>query len=83
MIMWREEDNSLQAAFEFKDFSQAFAFMSEVAIAAEKQNHHPWWSNVWNQVTFKINTHDAGNTVTEKDHKLAQSIDDIYARYHV
>ena len=75
--MWREEDNSLQATFTFKDFSQAFAFMSEVAIAAEKQNHHPWWSNVYNQVEIRLNTHDAGDIVTDKDHKLASAIDQL------
>ena len=79
--MWQEQDNSLQATFRFKDFSQAFAFMTEVAIVAEKQNHHPWWSNVWNTVEFKLNTHDAGDIVTDKDHKLADSISSIYERY--
>ncbi len=79
--MWQESDNALQATFQFKDFSQAFAFMTEVAITAEKQDHHPWWSNVWNTVHIKLNTHDAGDIVTEKDHKLASSISDIYARY--
>lgn len=79
--MWQESDNSLQATFQFKDFSQAFAFMTEVAIAAEKQNHHPWWSNVWNTVNLKLNTHDAGDIVTEKDHKLAEAISAIYDRY--
>ena len=79
--MWQELDNSLQATFQFKDFSQAFAFMTEVAIVAEKQNHHPWWSNVWNTVNLKLNTHDAGDIVTDKDHKLAESITSIYERY--
>ena len=79
--MWQELDNSLQATFQFKDFSQAFAFMTEVAIVAEKQNHHPWWSNVWNTVNLKLNTHDAGDIVTDKDHKLAKSITSIYERY--
>ncbi len=55
--------------------------MTEVAFAAEKQNHHPDWSNVWNTVSFKLNTHDAGGTVTERDHKLAKAIDAIAERY--
>jgi len=80
--MWKEENNSLQATFTFRDFSQAFAFMTEVAIAAEKQNHHPEWTNVWNRVTFKLNTHDAGNTVTDRDRKLADAIDKIAANYN-
>ena len=77
MNNWTEQDNSLNATFTFRDFSQAFAFMAEVAIAAEKQNHHPWWSNVWNTVEIKLSTHDAGNIVTDRDHKLAEAINSI------
>lgn len=79
--MWKEINNTLQAEFKFKDFSQAFAFMTEVAIAAEKMNHHPEWTNVWNTVRFSLSTHDAGNTVTERDHKLAEKIDMIAHHY--
>ncbi len=79
--MWTEKDNSLQASFKFKDFTQAFAFMTEVAFKAEKLNHHPDWSNVYNTVNFKLSTHDAGNTVTDKDQKLAKAIDGIAERY--
>ncbi|MFZ2900520.1 MAG: 4a-hydroxytetrahydrobiopterin dehydratase [Saprospiraceae bacterium] len=79
--MWKEEDNMLKAYFQFKDFSQAFAFMTEVAMLAEKQNHHPNWSNVWNRVDIHLSTHDAGNTVTEKDRKLAAAIERVWARY--
>lgn len=78
--MWEEKDNALQAEFKFKDFAEAFAFMTEVAFHAEKQNHHPNWSNVWNSVSIQLNTHDAGNVVTEKDHILAASISEIYTR---
>lgn len=80
-IMWTETDNSLQATFKFKNFTQAFAFMTEVAFAAEKLNHHPDWSNVWNTVNFKLNTHDAGGTVTELDRKLAKAIDAVAEKY--
>ena len=79
--MWTEKDNALQATFEFKDFVQAFAFMTEVAFHAEKQQHHPDWSNVYNKVSFKLNTHDAGGTVTDKDRKLAKAIDAVAAKY--
>ncbi len=79
--MWIEEDNKLKASFEFKDFADAFSFMTSVAIAAEKQNHHPFWTNVWNKVTFELSTHDAGDIVTERDHKLAEAINDIYLKY--
>ena len=75
--MWQEKDNQLTRDFKFADFSEAFAFMTRVALIAEKMDHHPWWSNVYNQVTIKLCTHDAGNTVTEKDHKLARAIDKL------
>ena len=79
--MWTEENNALQRIFKFKNFTQAFAFMTEVAFAAEKQNHHPNWSNVYNTVDIKLNTHDKGDIVTEKDHALAKAIDGIFERY--
>lgn len=74
-MAWQEKDNALYRSFEFKDFSEAFAFMARVALIAEKQNHHPRWTNVWNKVEIWLNTHDAGNKVTDKDHKLASEID--------
>jgi 4a-hydroxytetrahydrobiopterin dehydratase len=80
-IMWQEQNNALQCTFRFRDFVQAFAFMTEVAFAAEKINHHPNWSNVWNTVTIHLNTHDAGNIITDKDHALATAIDGIFEKY--
>jgi len=79
--MWTEQDNQLEATFQFLDFAQAFAFMTEVAFHAEKQDHHPNWSNVWNRVSIQLTTHDAGNTVTAKDRTLAATITGIYKRY--
>jgi len=76
--MWKEENNCLTRTFEFKNFIDAFAFMTKVAFIAEKMNHHPNWSNVYNKVTISLNTHDAGNTVTDKDRKLSEAIDKIY-----
>ncbi|MBC5994093.1 4a-hydroxytetrahydrobiopterin dehydratase [Pontibacter cellulosilyticus] len=76
--MWREEDNKLKRTLEFKDFKAAMAFMNQVADVAEEINHHPWWSNVYNKIEIELTTHDAGNTVTEKDYELAQKIDQIY-----
>lgn len=73
--MWIEKDNKLKAEFEFDDFIGAFAFMTKVAIVAEKMNHHPSWSNVYNKVVIELSTHDAGDIVTEKDHALAREID--------
>ena len=75
--MWKETSNQLVRSFEFKDFIQAFSFMTKVAIAAEKMNHHPEWSNVYNKVEIRLSTHDAGDTVTEKDRKLASEIDKL------
>ena len=73
--MWREEQNKLVKVFTFKDFVEAFAFMTKVALIAEKMNHHPYWSNVYNTVTIELSTHDAGNIVTDKDRVLAKAID--------
>ena len=75
--MWKEEDNRLKKTFKFKDFTQAFGFMTKVAIVAEKMNHHPTWTNTWNTVSFELSTHDAGDVVTEKDKKLAEAIDQL------
>jgi 4a-hydroxytetrahydrobiopterin dehydratase len=73
--MWQEENNSLYRKFEFRNFSEAFAFMTRVAIEAEKMNHHPLWTNVYNRVEIWLSTHDAGDVVTDKDRKLSSKID--------
>ena len=75
--MWTEENNQLTRNFVFRNFTEAFGFMTKVALIAEKMDHHPNWSNVYNKVTIHLSTHDAGNTVTEKDRKLAASIDKL------
>jgi 4a-hydroxytetrahydrobiopterin dehydratase len=75
--MWKEENNQLKRTFEFKDFVEAWAFMNKVALVAEKMNHHPNWSNTYNTVEIALTSHDAGNTVTERDHKLAKKIDQL------
>jgi 4a-hydroxytetrahydrobiopterin dehydratase len=79
--MWKEENNKLQATFKFKNFMEAFGFMTEVAFHAEKQGHHPNWSNVYNTVEVHLTTHDVGNTITEKDHKLAKAISTVFEKY--
>ncbi len=81
--MWIEKDNALQADFEFRNFTEAFAFLCEVAFAAEKMDHHPKWTNVWNKVHFELNTHIARNKVTQKDHDLARAIDRIAEKYTI
>jgi len=75
--MWHEENNTLYRSFIFSDFSEAFAFMVRVALLAEAHNHHPRWTNSWNKVEIWLSTHDAGGIVTEKDHILAQAIDQL------
>lgn len=75
--MWKEENNKLYRKFQFKDFSEAFAFMTRVALQAEKLNHHPLWTNVYNTVEVWLSTHDAGDIITEKDRTLAKKIDAI------
>ena len=79
--MWQEVKNRLQATFKFKDFTEAFAFMTEVAFLAEKHQHHPDWSNVWNSVEIQLTTHEAGNIVTDKDRALAEAIEQLYEKY--
>ncbi len=76
---WKHEDNALRREFNFRDFSEAFAFMTRVALVAEKMDHHPTWTNTYNKVTITLSTHDAGNTVTDRDQKLASAIDKIYS----
>jgi len=75
--MWQEKDNKLSRTIEFKDFVEAFGFMAKVAIIAEKMDHHPNWSNVYNRVTIELTTHDAGNIVTDNDRQLAEAIDGL------
>lgn len=77
ITMWEQKDNKLYKAFTFTDFSEAFAFMTRVALLAEKKNHHPTWTNEWNKVEIWLSTHDAGNKVTERDERLAKEIDKI------
>jgi len=76
---WKEVDNQLTKTFTFRDFNEAFGFMTRVAMIAEKMNHHPTWTNTWNTVSFQLSTHDAGNKVTDRDRKLAEAIDKLIA----
>jgi 4a-hydroxytetrahydrobiopterin dehydratase len=75
--MWTEENNKLYKKYQFKDFNAAFAFMTSVALLAEKADHHPTWTNTWNIVEIWLSTHDAGNVVTQKDRDLAEQIDAV------
>ena len=78
--MWEEKENKLYKKFQFKDFSEAFAFMTRVALEAEKMNHHPEWKNVWNTVEMWLSTHDAGDIVTDRDRKLSRKIDELISK---
>jgi len=77
IFMWAEKENKLYKKFKFKSFSEAFAFMTRVALEAEKMDHHPTWSNTWDTVEIWLNTHSAGDIVTEKDRSLAKKIDSL------
>lgn len=74
-MSWDERDGRLHRTFEFADFSEAFAFMTRVALLAEAAGHHPDWSNSWNRVTIELTSHDAGSVVTDADRDLAAKID--------
>ncbi len=75
--MWHETDNKLYRAFEFKNFSEAFSFMTRIALMAEKMDHHPTWTNTYNKVEIWLSTHAAGDVVTDKDRALAKGIDKL------
>jgi 4a-hydroxytetrahydrobiopterin dehydratase len=79
---WKREENrdAMTREFQFKDFNRAFAFMTQVALYAEKADHHPEWFNVYNKVRVTLSTHDAGG-ITEKDIALASFCDDCYLRF--
>ena len=70
---WEVVDGALRREFAFADFSEAWAFMSRVALLAEKRDHHPDWSNSWNKVVVSLSSHDAG-AITDRDHELATAI---------
>ena len=74
-MSWAEEGGKLTREFTFRDFTEAWGFMSRVALLAEKADHHPEWHNVWNKVVIELTTHSAGSTATDKDRALAAQID--------
>jgi 4a-hydroxytetrahydrobiopterin dehydratase len=75
-----ESRGAIRRRFVFADFGQAFAFMTQMALAAEKRDHHPEWSNVYNRVDIVLTTHDVGG-LTEKDIDLARTADAAFARF--
>ncbi|MEM7047935.1 MAG: 4a-hydroxytetrahydrobiopterin dehydratase [Pseudomonadota bacterium] len=79
---WQITEQGLQRVFIFKTFRQAFAFITQVALLAEKINHHPDWSNSYNRVAITLISHDAGG-ITMRDTSLAQKIDQVFAQFIV
>lgn len=73
---WQEQDGALCKSFRFDDFGQAFAFLTRVALHAEKVDHHPEFTSAWNRVDFRLTSHDAGG-VTQRDRELARVIDQL------
>ncbi|EJF53134.1 pterin-4a-carbinolamine dehydratase [Saprospira grandis DSM 2844] len=78
---FREQQQQLVAEFVFEDFVAAFGFMTQVAFWAEKWDHHPNWYNVYNRLEIRLCSHDAGNTITERDHRLAAKIEALYLAF--
>lgn len=78
-MAWEQADDRLKKTFKFRDFNEAFGFMTRVALLAETMNHHPTWTNTWNTVSIELTSHDAGNKVTDRDRKLAEAIDRLIA----
>jgi 4a-hydroxytetrahydrobiopterin dehydratase len=81
--MWIEKNNTLHRVFRFKDFIEAFSFMTTVAMLAEKMNHHPDWKNSYNVVEIELTTHEAGNRISDKDRSFARAIDEICLRFGI
>jgi 4a-hydroxytetrahydrobiopterin dehydratase len=77
MEHFKENNNALEATFKFKNFVEAFGFMTKVALLAEKADHHPDWENSYNTVKIRLSTHSAGHTVTDKDIQLATKIEKL------
>lgn len=74
---WSVVDNKLSRSFKFTDFVEAFGFMTKVAILAERMDHHPEWSNVYNQVKIELTTHSADSSISELDFELAGQINEL------
>ncbi len=81
IMSWIEKDDRLEKTFKFKDFRDAMAFMLRVSYECDSMDHHPKWTNTYNQVEVSLNTHDAGDKVTDKDRALAKTMDQIYQKY--
>ena len=77
---WSFKNNAIEKKFVFKNFQEAISFMVRVGFICESKNHHPDWTNVYNKLTIRLSTHDAGG-VTDKDFNLAEEIENIFNNY--
>jgi len=77
MSNWTESNNALQKTFTFKSFGDAMAWMIKASYIIEKMDHHPEWTNIYNKVHVRLTTHDAGNTISDKDRLLAAALDEV------
>lgn len=78
---WRVDEGELTTEYLFTNFAEAFAFITQVAMLAEKMNHHPTWSNTYNRVSISLSTHDAENKITDLDTKMADKISTAVSLY--
>lgn len=78
MENWKEENNTLHKIYMFSSFEAAMAFMQHASAKISELNHHPEWSNVYNKVSVRLTTHDAGNVITRKDRELASLLDSVF-----
>ena len=81
MINWKESNQALEKTYLFNNFEDVMRFMVLATPYISEQNHHPTWTNTYNQLHVKLTTHDAGNQVTEKDKELASFFDSLYLRF--
>ena len=75
--MWQEINNQLVKEFNFKDFKEAFEFMTKASVIINELDHHPEWTNTYNKLTIKLSTHDAGDIITNKDREMAKRLDEL------
>ena len=80
---WIFENDKLRKIFEFHSFLDAISFMKVASSSIENLNHHPEWTNIYNKLEVVLQTHDAGNKVTDKDYELARILDDLYQSFSV
>jgi 4a-hydroxytetrahydrobiopterin dehydratase len=81
MVNWKESNQALEKTFTFNNFEDVMRFMVLATPYISEQNHHPTWTNTYNQLQIQLTTHDAGNQVTDKDRELARFLDSLYHRF--